>query len=259
METIPTPNPRKNHRLDRRLYLPPNLRTRFELRPGLDWAGRVVEAVSVRSLDAFIQMHICEKLRLRATTFRPGKIEGFGGKRVELAVADGESGVLKRGEEPYPLDASDCLGGIGLFTTPRGFTEFLGTLLAGGESILKPESMKEMFSSQIENQDVTEYCNKLLNNPMGESMRMALTTGTRVEQGLSGFKCLNTKEGLRAVRSVSWMGMPNCVWWIDFESGVAASMFCRSFPPVDGVLAGIQEELEVEFYNDCDLEAISLE
>ncbi|KAH7327431.1 beta-lactamase/transpeptidase-like protein [Rhexocercosporidium sp. MPI-PUGE-AT-0058] len=236
--------------------------------PGVDWAGRVVERVSGMSLEEFLRENVFEKVDgVAGMSFKPlSHIPDFERRRVGIVAKDDQTGELRmlekeKGEETYPANPHDCLGGIGLFSTPRAFMQFLGILLKGGEGILKKESVDEILRNQIEKDEVLAYANSLLGSEfmVKSGMKRALTAGKRVEVGLGVFigfdndeveekKGGEKKKRGRGEGTISGMGLPNCTWWIDRERGVASAMFFQSVPPLDEVLAGISQEVEGVFY-----------
>lgn len=232
--------------------------------PGVDWAGRVVEAVSGKSLEDFLKSEVWEKLDGgvgRGMSFRPGEnVGGFEGRKVEMLSKDSKTGEMRKldiekEEQVYPTDAKDCLGGIGLFSSPKSFIAILEMLLKGGDGILQQESVDEIFRNQIDNPDVLAYVNAMLNSDfmVQSGMKASLTKGKRIDVGLGNFIGFDHEEkkdgrGGRGEGTISGMGLPNSTWWVDRERGVAGAVFFQCIPPLDRVLAGVVGEVESAFY-----------
>jgi CubicO group peptidase (beta-lactamase class C family) len=232
--------------------------------PGVDWAGRVVERVTGKSLEEFSRENIFEKVDgMAGISFKPlSHIPDFERRSVAMLAKDDQTGMLrmlekKRGEEIYPPNPLDCLGGIGLFSTPRAFLQLLQMLLKGGEGILSNQSVDEILRNQIENEEVLAHVNSLFNSEfmVKSGMKKALTTGKRVEVGLGVFIGFDNNEvevkgkyRERGEGTISGMGLPNCTWWIDRERNVASALFFQTIPPLDKVLTGVGEEIEDVFY-----------
>lgn len=237
--------------------------------PGVDWAGRVVEKVCGVSLEKFLTEHIFSPLDIVGEmSFFPQKsILGFEERKVQLVTKDSKTGVLEgeKEEKTYTVDAKECLGGIGMFASPKAFLSILSLLLTGGTivegvKILEKSSVDEIFKGQIHDQDVKTYLNGLLNSEymVSSGMKGALSKGRRVEGGLGcfvGFEHEHENEMVgsgsgteRGEGTISGMGLPNCTWWVDREMGVAGAMFLARTPALDLELARMGEEIERVFY-----------
>jgi hypothetical protein len=127
--------------------------------------------------------------------------------------------------------------------------------LQGGGSILKKESVDELFRPQI-----------------GEGSRKALKAMV-LGAGLAGVwgptdmkpdelmqidhtlcGTINSRDvpGRRHAGTVNWGGLPNLLWWIDREAGVAATFFTQIMPAGDAVCGKIASELEEALYSLVD-------
>jgi CubicO group peptidase (beta-lactamase class C family) len=113
-------------------------------------AGKIVERVSGRSLDAYVAKHIAEPLGLRETMFRP---PASFRPRIAPTEFDSLRGGLVRGfvhdERAY------YLGGVaahaGLFSSARDLQRFATMMLHGGtldgQQILKRETIAQFTAS----------------------------------------------------------------------------------------------------------------
>ncbi|KAK2767944.1 hypothetical protein FQN53_006387 [Emmonsiellopsis sp. PD_33] len=213
--------------------------------PGIDWAGRVVETLTNQTLESFMSTAIFSKLNLTSTTFHPATIPTYPSRAVELAARSPSTpSTLSAIPTPYPNPARDCLGGIGLYSTARDYTTLLSTLLAGGGSVLRPESVDQLFKTQL---DDDGPMNRIFSKPVGQMNRM-LTAGKVVSMGLSVCVCLDEVPGGRRAGSVSWGGYTNTFWWLDREAGVCGTLFFQLLPPVDGVVIEILDKVEAVVY-----------
>jgi CubicO group peptidase (beta-lactamase class C family) len=167
-----------------------------------------VEVISGQTLDKFIQVNICDKLGLTATTFHPESHPQYNERKVELAMR-GQDGKLTAIPIPYPIPAKDDLGGTGLYTTPREYTKFLATLLAGGGNVLKPDSVDQIFMPQL---DDSKYMMDQFSRPGSERINKSFTPGKEVHMGLSVGINLDQVPDRRSPGAVSWGGYTNMYW-----------------------------------------------
>ena len=167
-----------------------------------------MEVLSGLTLGEFIQENICDKLGLTATTFHPENHTEYPERKVELAMRSGE-GKLTAMPIPFPMPAKNDLGGTGLYSTPREYTKFLTALLAGGGNVLKPESVEQIFTSQLKD---NKAMMAKFSRPGSERMNRLLTSGKSVDQGLTVCISLDQVPGGRSAGTVSWGGFPNTFW-----------------------------------------------
>jgi CubicO group peptidase (beta-lactamase class C family) len=118
-----------------------------------DVLGRVVEVVSGKDFDQYLQERIFQPLDMHDTSFLVPE-----GKRDRVATIyrSGNGGTLA----PLPKNYGSKTffsGGGGLFSTARDYTRFAQTMLNGGEldgaRILKPETIAMMTTNQIGDKD----------------------------------------------------------------------------------------------------------
>lgn len=167
-----------------------------------------VEVLSGQTLGDFIQENISDKLGLTATTFHPENHPEYVERKVELAMRS-KDGELTAIPVPFPMPAKNDLGGTGLYSTPREYTKLLATLLAGGGSILKPESVDQIFKPQLKD---NKAMMAKFSRPGSERINRLLTSGKWVHQGLSVCINLDQVPDGRSAGAVSWGGFPNTFW-----------------------------------------------
>ncbi|KAI1839963.1 hypothetical protein JX266_013832 [Neoarthrinium moseri] len=110
--------------------------------PGLDWAGRVLEVVLGSTLEQIFQDFMWSSIGLRDTTFFPARRPSLVSRRARIYLADGDTFVPKD-ETPVPLNPRDCLGGLGIWSTPHEFPIFLFHLFIQS-TLVKPETLALM-------------------------------------------------------------------------------------------------------------------
>ncbi len=126
--------------------------TRWEYSPGLTVAGRVVEVVSGKSFEQFLEERIFRPLGMKDTTFHPSAEQ-----RSRLAT------LYKPGNDKKSLVATpNWLNDVtaerspnpsgGLFSTALDMAQFYQAILQngelGGRRILSPQTVQEMVSPQ---------------------------------------------------------------------------------------------------------------
>ncbi|KAI9714503.1 MAG: hypothetical protein M1820_000464 [Bogoriella megaspora] len=221
--------------------------TKFRYGVGTDWAGHVVERLSGKNLNAYIQENICARLGMKNTTFFPDTEPGRFGPELDLAFrSDGPKGSLVKGSVPPTWrPAKEALGGAGLYSTADDYGLFLKALVSGGGPLLKKETLDLMFTGTVANrEDLTGQTRGVFRNFMAQD----LLPDTEVDYCPGGLVSLTPVSGRRAEGSIKWGGSSNPLWWIDMRNGVAGTMMTQIQPPADSAANDLFVELEEQVY-----------
>ena len=103
--------------------------TKLEYGINTDWLGRVVEAASGQSLDAYLAEHILGPLGMDSTTFLMSPEQRANSVPIHLR---GESGAWEASDLDWSQEPDWWAGGHGLYATPRDYLKFQRMLLGGG-------------------------------------------------------------------------------------------------------------------------------
>ncbi len=204
--------------------------TRWEYGIGIDWAGKMVEAVSGQSLEDYLQAHICGPLGMRDTSFvaRDDMRD-----RLVSACARDPSGALSAIEFEFPADADFHMGGGGLLSTAPDYLRFTRMLLGRGSldgvTVLKPETVALMGENSIGDIEVPPL--------VSDNPAMAITAemfpGQIKRWGLSFIINTENVDGCRAAGSLAWAGVHNTFFWIDPASELTAVIMMQLLPAND--------------------------
>ena len=103
--------------------------TRFEYGINIDWLGRVVEAVSGQSLDAYFLANITGPLGMTSTTAKMTDAQRASSAPIHVRGEDGSWAVT---DIDWAQDPDCSGGGHFLYATPRDYLAFQRMLLGGG-------------------------------------------------------------------------------------------------------------------------------
>jgi methyl acetate hydrolase len=197
---------------------------------GIDWVGKIVEAVSGRDLEVYFQEFIFGPLGMKDSTFRPtAEMQ----RRLVGTHARQPDGKVAPITFEFPQDAEFLMGGGGLFSTAPDYLTYTRMILNGGElngvRVLKPETAALMGQNHIGAIEV----------PMLKSANPALARevdffpGMVKKWGLSFL--INTEDAPtgRAANSLAWAGIHNTFFWIDPKKQVAAVLMMQLLPAND--------------------------
>jgi CubicO group peptidase (beta-lactamase class C family) len=207
-----------------------------------------------------MQKHIWDPLFAKSTTFFPTK--HF---LPELMPPLQETGYRSSATQPsqnlilgpplWTLEPRDALGGAGLYSTANEYIKLLSCLVSGGGPLLSEQSTGELFRPQALSSGSETALRNFLTFPsanMAPIWRRSEVDASEelmpMGHSLVGPVNLADVPGRRKRGSVCWCGLPNLSWWIDPESGIAATVFTQVLPPVDPPSIQLLVELENALY-----------
>lgn len=208
--------------------------TDFMYGPGLDWAGRVVERVTGRTLGEQMQQRIFDPLGINDAQFYPVTREDLRARLVDLnpddpevqgrAVLGGSADMNKRGRGDF--------GGHGLFMSGVSYLKILHSLLANDGKLLKPATVDDMFQHHLSPQATAGHQTALA-SPMGHFLRVGLDAGTKLGQSLGGLLTLQDVDGGYGEGTLTWGGGMTLIWFIDRKNGFCGVGAIQASLPFD--------------------------
>jgi CubicO group peptidase (beta-lactamase class C family) len=193
-----------------------------------DWAGKLVEKLSDENLEVYFRNHITGPLAMDRTWFVvPDSLQ-------HLVVSNGWRGEdgsqpLTETERTDPQPVTTFSGGGGLFSSPNDYLRLLQCLLNFGEldgvRILKKETVEDMRQNKIGDIRLTwshhkpAYCCNF-DGIFDDSARWGY--GWMIDNE-------DRPYGPRA-GTVLWAGLMNTYFFIDYNLGIAASIYTQHLP-----------------------------
>lgn len=205
--------------------------TQFLYGTSLDWVGRLIEKLSHMSLEEYFRKYITGPLEMNRTWFNvPDSLKSF----IVSMGTRGDDGKqpLKESPDRIPKDSvTEYEGGAGLFSTPNDFIRLLQCLLNYGElnntKLLKKETILEMCRNQIG--DISLAMRGRYYNPEFCCNFKGIISANS-KWGLAWLIDNNEKPYGRKAGTVLWAGGMNTYFYIDYESGIAASIYTQHLP-----------------------------
>jgi CubicO group peptidase (beta-lactamase class C family) len=214
---------------------------RWEYGINIDWIGRIVEALSGRSLDTYLRERIFAPLGMADTSFAASAEQRARQALLHLRQADGR---LVPQPLPPPAVPEFFAGGGGLVSTGPDYLRFLRMLLHGGTldgvRILMPESVTLMNQNQIGGLPAG-----VLRTVMPEfSNDVDFFPGARVSWGLGYMLNLEAGPNGRSAGTVSWAGLGNSYYWLDPVRRVTGVILTQILPFADPAAVRLYGEFE---------------
>ena len=218
--------------------------TRFEYGINTDWLGLVVEAVSGRTLDKYLQENVLGPLGMSQTTFAPTGEQRAG--LVPVHVKD-EEGRWVPTDIDWAEEPEWWAGGHGLYSTPRDYLRLQRMLLGNGEldgvRILRPETVDAAFTNQIGELDFPSHI------PSGDpAVSHAWNGPTGQKWGYGLLLTTEQQPGMRAVGSGAWAGVFNTHYWVDRASGVTGAIYTQFLPFIPEEALAVYADFERTVY-----------
>ncbi|RHZ61815.1 serine hydrolase domain-containing protein [Aspergillus thermomutatus] len=217
---------------------------------GLDWAGRVVERVTGRTLGEYMQQRIFNPLGITDAQFYPVTREDLRPRLVDLNPQDPDAlgrAVLGGGGDMNKQGRGD-FGGHGLFMSGTSYVKILHSLLASDGKLLRPATIDQMFQHRLTPQATAGH-QAAVASPMGVFFRVGVDLETKMGHGLGGLLTLQDVDGWYGDRTLTWGGGLTLTWFIDRKNGLCGVGAVQATLPVDNdVVAGLKQTFRRDIY-----------
>ena len=218
---------------------------RWEYGINIDWAGKMVEAVSGKKLDRYFQDHLFGPLGMKDTSFKLSPAQRARLASVHQRDANGALAPIEFG---LPEEPEFLMGGGGLYGTASDYLAFAQMIMNDGTAestrVLKPETVALMAQNNIGPAEVG-----VLKTAMPTlSNDVELFPGMSKKWGLSFL--INTSQAPtgRSAGSLAWAGLANTYFWIDRTRRVAGVFLSQVLPFYDTTAIDLLTKFETEVY-----------
>ncbi len=218
---------------------------RWDYGIGIDWAGKMVEAVSGQRLGQYMKENIFDPLGMGDTAFR---ITPAMQERMATVHVRGEDGAWMGMEFTVEQDPEFEMGGGGLYSTVSDYLKFIRMILnkgaANGHRVLRPETVEAMSVNSIGDNRVVNlatamppYSNDAEFFP-GMEKTWGLTFMINNEEAPTG----------RTAGSLAWAGLANSYFWIDPHKGIGGAYLTQVLPFADEKSLPLYLDFETAVY-----------
>jgi methyl acetate hydrolase len=218
---------------------------RWEYGIGIDWAGKMVEAVSGQRLDRYLQQHIFAPLGMRDTSFTLSPSQRG---RLGSVHQRGADGALAPIEFEIPQAPEFFMGGGGLYGTAGDYLTFARMIMQGGTldgaSVLRPETVQQMSENHIGPLEVGVMPTAI----PALSKDVNLFPGISKKWGLGFLINAAPLPTGRSAGSLAWAGLANTYFWIDRSRQVCGVFLSQVLPFFDDTAVDLLVKFETEVY-----------
>ncbi|MEE3371538.1 MAG: serine hydrolase domain-containing protein [Planctomycetota bacterium] len=203
---------------------------RWEYGISIDWVGKIIEAVSGKTLGAYLQDHLFDPLEMTSTAF---KLTPTMRNRMAKIHQRGDNGKLVVSDFSLPEDPEFQSGGGGLYSTAGDYLRFIRMILnrgkLSGNQVLKPETVDLMSRNAMGDTKVT-----LLKTVIPTLSNDAeFFPGMPKTWGLGFMINEQAAPNGRSAGSLAWAGLANTYFWIDPDKGLGGVYLTQILPFAD--------------------------
>jgi len=184
---------------------------------GLDWAGRIVERATGRTLGEHVAERIAAPLGIDSASFYPVVRADLRARMTDLNPADpdGVGLAVLGGVFDMNRRSKGAFGGHGLFMAGDDYAKVLRSLLANDGKLLRRETVDDMFADHLSAEAAAAYT-AVARLPWGVSFTPGID-GRKVKlgHGLGGALALDGVPGYMGAGTMVWGGGQTHTWFID--------------------------------------------
>jgi len=222
---------------------------RWHYGPSTLWVGRIVEAVSGRTLEDYLHDRVFQPLGMRDTSFN---VRPEDQSRVATVHNRQHGGSFVEQPSGPIAPVTEFRGDGGLFSTAIDYIRFEQMVLndgrLNGAVVLSPASIDAMAANQIGALSVSA-----LKTAMPErSSDFTFVDDGRDKWSLGFLITARDMRGKRSAGSLSWGGINNTYFWIDRRRGVAGVIMMQFLPFADTKALGVYDTFERGTYEILD-------
>jgi len=213
------------------------------------------------SLDAYMQKYIWTPLGIKNMTFHQTTHEGVKKNLVKMRqrgrhenpatvfLTKSEGGVDWYDGNIYDtvIPEGGEFGGQGGVGSASDYLKILRSLLLDDGVLLKSKTIDEMFTPQLPD-EVAKGLEEWIVNPLIQGTFGTRPVGTKLNYGLTGMLIQSDLETGLKKGTLTWSGLPNLLWTIDRQKGLACFYACNLVPWGDTKIHSMQQAFEKEMY-----------
>jgi CubicO group peptidase (beta-lactamase class C family) len=222
---------------------------RWHYGPSTLWVGKIVEAVSGKTLEAYLHERVFEPLGMRDTSFNVRADDQIRVTTVATRRPDGS--LVQQPAAPVPT-VTEFRGDGGLLSTAVDYIRFEQMLLNdgrfNGSVVLSETSIGAMAANQIGSLNVSA-----LKTAMPErSSDFTFIDDGRDKWSTAFLITTRTVPGKRSAGTFSWGGINNTYFWLDPTRGITGVILMQFLPFADRKALALYDTFERGVYQLAD-------
>jgi CubicO group peptidase (beta-lactamase class C family) len=218
---------------------------RWQYGQGIDWTGRLVEAISGMTLEDYFQQKILRPLGMVDTSYilPEAKFDRLVNRWHREAGSD-----LKEDKRQFPAAPKSFNGGGGLYSTAADYVRFMQMILNHGTGndarILQAKTVETMARNQIG--ELT--AGKMKTFKPDTTSEVDIQPGHTEKWGYGFLINTTAYPKGRSAGSLAWAGINNTFYWIDPKRRRCGVILMQFLPFVDREATGLLGDFETAVY-----------
>jgi CubicO group peptidase (beta-lactamase class C family) len=212
---------------------------------GIDWAGRIVEALSGKNLETYFHDHIFAPLGMVETSYNQAEDRR---RRFSFVHRRRPDGTFQVDPVQPPMAVTQFIGGGGLASTGPDYLRFLQMLLnegaLNGVRIASADTIAEMGRNHIGAVGVRAVKTAM----PGRSSDFTFVADGRDKWGIGFMISADGKPAGRSAGSLGWGGLYNTYFWVDRTRGIAGLILMQYLPFADSKALALYDAFERKVY-----------
>ncbi|KFY20617.1 hypothetical protein V491_03582 [Pseudogymnoascus sp. VKM F-3775] len=200
---------------------------------GVTWAGKVLEKLTGKTLEEYMQENIFNPMGISRITFSLETNPALEGQVADMSVRDDATGTLSAAPPGLPFfgNLEDCLGGEGAYADLTDYSKVLQSILLDDGALLKSETTALMFQPQLPTDAARAGLRKAMNDP---SWAVGDFSGpNEYDWAFGGILVAGDNHLVRNRGCLMWSGAANLFWFIDRTAGLCGLWGTQVMPPGD--------------------------
>jgi CubicO group peptidase (beta-lactamase class C family) len=202
---------------------------------GLDWAALLVARLTKSSFEDYVDANISKPLGISSFTWHLSRKPAVAQSLMKMSTRQ-DDGTFTTSPTPFwPKDPVGEGGGAGLYTNVHDYTRVLADLLKPEPTLLQKSSVDQLFTPQLAQgsdalatfvNDEFAYKPALDDSLEGVNVNYALG-------GLVLMQDVQRENYFKPKGTMSWTGLPNLLWSVNRERGMALFIAIQTLPWAD--------------------------
>ena len=212
-----------------------------------DLLGYIIEKLTNKKLNDYMKENLFDKLDMHNTTF---KLNENNFKNLAYIYNYIDNGLMINKDiakyQDDRVSRSFDSGGGGLVSTTQDYAKFMRLFLNNNNLIISQKSINLMKTNQIGKLEVESI------SSVDHGLAASLDYDDSVEKKFGyGFMINNnnTLQG-RPKGSISWSGIFNSFFWIDFKHNIGCAIFMQMLPYLNEISLKTYYEIETCIYKN---------
>jgi CubicO group peptidase (beta-lactamase class C family) len=219
---------------------------------GIDWAGKLIEVLTGRDLESYLQSEVFDKVGIApgGITFYPTRYPDKSLARMAgMGSRNEKSGRMEYVEPQIDTrDDKEAFGGEGAYASLEEYMKVLHSILLDDGRILSSEGSKWLFEGLLD-PEAKQALVEGMKDPAWIVGWVPTDTNGEYNWSAGGLLVDGDSHPYRKRGFLQWSGAFNLSWFVDRAAGVCGIFGTQVRPPPDPHVRQLMKAFEEEIYS----------